>query len=414
MKDIQKKIIFLVLVIGIGLIGCSSKNEKTLENNVVIWLVGSERQAETIRKVSKQFTEETGIKIFCESLSWHEAHTKYLTAIAGGVAPDIGTMGLTWGMEFGKTGALVDLRKEFGEEISTIEKKIFPGILASTRHGDKNYGIPFDFTEQVMYYRTDIIKQPPETWDELLDLLKELKKDNKGMLIDWGSLDWIGFSPFLWQANGTYFNEDYTSVTLATPEATRAITFFSSLYEHGVPKTYIPIEQGLKNGDYPIAIAGSWKIISLLLLAPNIADKWEISMLPQGPSGKRTAFIGGRVLSIFEMSKMKKQSWQFIKFLFKPQVQVEIYKDLFGSATLLEDSYLPPNMDSWGNLPMEDKYKKILEAQAKDAQGPPAVASWDTGKNHINHAIQKIVLKGADPILELKIAQEAIQKEMEK
>ena len=61
-------------------------------------------------------------------------------------------------------------------------------------------------------------------------------------------------------------------------------------------------------------------------MAPEIAGKWSIAPLPKGPSGKRTAFIGGRTMGIFSKSAMKKESWEFIKFLFKPENQVKIIK----------------------------------------------------------------------------------------
>jgi len=104
--------------------GCSGAAHK--KNEIVMWLVGSENQAHVITKLSEKFTEETGIKVICQAISWGDAHSKYLTSIAGEVSPDIGTMGLTWGMEFGDLGAMVDLNKEFPLDVAEIEKKIFP------------------------------------------------------------------------------------------------------------------------------------------------------------------------------------------------------------------------------------------------------------------------------------------------
>ena len=363
--------IILVMVIAFTFTGCGGAKKDP--NQLVMWLVGSEGQAKTIIKLSEKFTEQTGITVLCQAISWGNAHSKYLTSIAGGVTPDIGTMGLTWGMEFGELGVMVDLKKEFPEDVAKLEKKIFPGIFDSTQLGNKVYGIPFDLSEHILYYRTDIIPSPPETWGELIDVLKSLKSQDKGMVFDWGSLDWIGYSPFLWQAGGNYYNEDHTRVTLDTPEAAEALNFLNQLYTVGVPKTTVPIEQGMRTGDYPMAISGNWKIISLEVGAPEIKGKWAISMLPKGPSGKRTAFIGGRICSIFEKSSMKKEAWEFIKFLFEPGNQIKIYEASLDT----EDAYLPPNMDTWKDLPMKPEFKNILQQQAKDAKGPPPVLAWD-------------------------------------
>ncbi|MFH1798733.1 MAG: extracellular solute-binding protein [Candidatus Omnitrophota bacterium] len=407
MKGIGKFASLLIIsTFALSFIGCggAAKNK----NEVVIWLVGSEGQAKTIMKLGERFKEKTGVSILCQAISWGDAHSKYLTSIAGEVSPDIGTMGLTWGMEFGELGAMVDLKKAFPEDTAELEKKIFPSILRSTRFGDKVFGIPFDLSEHIMYYRTDMIPSAPKTWDELITLLSDLESKGKGMVLDWGSLDWIGYSPFLWQAGGDYYNDSYTKVTLDTPQAARALEFLARLYKTGMPKTAVPLEQGMRTGDYPLAISGNWKIISLTVGAPELKDKWAIATLPKGPSGKGTAFIGGRTLGIFSRSEMKQEAWEFIKFLFKSENQIEIYQDSLET----EDSYLPPNIETWKILPMKDSFKTVLQRQAEDAQGPPPVLAWDSSTRFVNHAIQMVVLKNANPAEELRKAKEEMEKEL--
>ncbi|MFC1548853.1 extracellular solute-binding protein [Candidatus Omnitrophota bacterium] len=398
--------VVLIAIFALSSAGCGGGQKK---NELVMWLVGAEGQARTINELSEKFTEETGVTVRCQAISWGNAHSKYLTSIAGEVSPDIGTMGLTWGMEFGGLGAMVDFREEFPEDIAKLETKIFPSILKSTQIGKKVYGVPFDISEQIMYYRTDIVPEPPRTWDELLQLLKDLKTQDKGMVYDWGSLEWIGYSSFLWQAGGAYYNDDHTKVMLDTPEAAQALNFFADLYNAGMPRTPVPLEQGMRTGDYPIAISGNWKIISLTIGAPELKGKWKIAMLPEGPSGKRTAFIGGRILGVFSRSKMKNEAWEFIKFLYRPENQITIYEDSLET----EDSYLPPNMDTWRDLPMDPDFKRVLVEQAKDAKGPPPVLSWDASTRFVNHAIQMVVLKAADAAEELKKATKQMQKELD-
>ncbi|MBD3426400.1 MAG: extracellular solute-binding protein [Candidatus Omnitrophica bacterium] len=405
LKKIITSLILSVFVFSLS--GCGAGAEK--KDQIVMWLVGSEGQAQTITQLSKKFTEKTGVEVLCQAISWGDAHSKYLTSIAGEVTPDIGTMGLTWGMEFGELGAMVNLRETYPEDVEELETKIFPSILESTRVGDKVYGIPFDLSVQIMYYRKDMIPEPPRTWDDLLQTIKGLKSKEKGMVYDWGSLEWIGYSPFLWQSGGSYYNDDFTQVTLDTPEAAEAMGYFASLYKAGMPKTQVPLEQGMRTGDYPLAISGNWKIVSLTVGAPELEGKWGIAMLPKGPTGKRTAFIGGRILGIFSRSKMKDEAWEFIKFLFKPENQIRIYEDSLET----EDSYLPPNMDTWSDLPMDQEFKRVLVSQAKDAKGPPPVLAWDSSTRFINHAIQMVVLKGADPAEQLEKATVNMQKELE-
>jgi len=405
----MKRYIALLLIGCMMMAGCGSKattaetgsaaGQKPTE--IVMWLIGSEGQALTIKDISEDFYKKTNIKVKCDAMSWGDAHSKYLTSIAGGVAPDIGTMGLTWGTEFGSLQAMVDLQEAYPDDVNAIRESVFTGLWDSIGYKGKIYGVPFDMTLYVMYYRSDMILNPPDTWAALAALLEGLNKSGKGMIFDWGSLGWVGYSPFLWQAAGDYYNSDYTESKVNSSEAVAGMNFFANLYKkYNVPKTKIPLEQGMRTGDFPIAISGNWKIEGLRLSAPEIAGKWSIAALPAGPSGKRTAFIGGRIIGIFSQSKNKQAAWEFIKYLTSPESQ----KRLYEAALTKYDTYLPPSKKAWNLLEMDPKFKDVLIAQADDAKGPPPVANWDTNAKYVDEAIQKIVLQGADTQKELDTA----------
>jgi len=390
----------LILISGCGQKELSGLKQKPAgqPRELLMWLVGSESQAKEIQNIGNDFFKDKGISFRCEAISWGDAHTKYLTSIAGGVIPDIGTMGLTWGTEFGTLGAMLDLAKEFPEDIKIIKEKTFPGLRNSVEYKGSIYGIPFDLSLQIMFYRSDMITNPPATWAELADTLRSLKPKGKGMIFDWGSMSWIGYASYLWQAGGDFYNQEKTSSALNSEEATQALKFFTGLYtDLGVPKTQIPLEQGMRIGDFPLAISGNWKIDSLRLTAPEIKGKWSIALLPAGPSGKRTAFMGGRVIGIFSKSKNKQMAWEFIKFLFEPLAQTRLYE----AARLSQDSYLPSNILTWDKLPMEPEFKLTLKSQAQDAKGPPSILGWDASTRFIEEAIQRVVLEGADAKEEL-------------
>ena len=374
-----------------------------------VWMVGTESEAKTINEVGKIFAEEDGIKVKCDAISWGEAHSKYLTSMAGEVTPDIGAMGLTWATEFGNLGGMVDLNKEFPEDVTVMQKKIFPGLWESAAYRGSVYGIPYDISEYILYYRNDIIKDPPRTWKDLTHRLEDLKKRDMGMLFDWGSMNWIGYSNFLWQAGGDFYDKEGVRCTLDSKEAAEGMRFFAELYtKYKVPKASIPLEQGMRTGDFPMAISGNWKIIGLTLGAPEIDSKWSIATLPKGPSGKRTAFIGGRVMGIFKDSKKKEIAWKFIKFLSRPDIQVKLYE----GAESAQCMYLPPNMAAWDILPMDVEFRNILKEQALDAKGPPSVLGWDDSIRFIDQAIQRVILEGSAPEYELKKVVAEIEKKV--
>lgn len=405
---------FLILALSVSLASCAkSGNESARQEKkeLLMWLVGSENQSKAVQRIGDDFFKDKDINFRCEAISWGDAHTKYLTCIAGEVMPDIGMMGLTWGTEFGFLGAMVDLEKEFPEDIKTIKKKNFQGLWDSVEYKDRVYGIPFDLSVQVLFYRNDIVKQPPKTWQELEDLLLSLKSQENGMIFDWGSMSWIGYAPFLWQTGGDFYNSQGTKAVLDSEDASTALQFFSRLYRDlGVPKTQIPLEQGMRTGDFPLAISGNWKIDSLRLSAPEIKGKWSIALLPAGKTGKHTAFLGGRITGIFSKSTHKKEAWEFIKYLFEPKVQVILYEE----ARKTQDSYLPSNIATWDVFPLEKEFKDVLKLQAEDAKGPPSILGWDESTRFIEEAIQKVVLQGVDVKEELVKASNQVTKNIKK
>ena len=115
-------------------------------------------------------------------------------------------------------------------------------------------------------------------------------------------------------------------------------------------------------------------------------------------------------MGIFSQSKYKNEAWEFIKFLFSPQAQLELYTQ----AEAAQDTYLPPNIEAWRSLPMDEGFKNVLRKQALDAKGPPSVLNWDENTRFIDEAIQRVILQGADPKKELSKVVKEINSALQK
>ena len=68
------------------------------------------------------------------------------------------------------------------------------------------YGLPWSINCQALWYRTDLMDSPPETWDELREMAKTLTKDGMfGMAFQGARTgDWItsDFLPIMWGNGG--------------------------------------------------------------------------------------------------------------------------------------------------------------------------------------------------------------------
>ncbi len=379
------------------------------EKELTFWHVGTEIEGKAIKAVLSDFEIRNNLKVRIETVGWNEAHTKYLTAIAGGVTPDVVTMGLTWGNEFGAKGAMIELKSKFSKSIQSLEEQTFKGLWQALEWNNKIYGVPFDMTLQLLFYRKDMIEQPPTTWDELTENLERLSLQNKTMIFGWGSMNWMGYAPFLWQNGGSFYNEEGTEATLDTPKAIESAQFFAGLYNnYGVSRSNQDVATGIRSGDAPLGIGGNWIITYLETGAQDIAGKWDIAMLP-GKNGKRTAFIGGRIMGIFKDTNYPELSWELIRYLNQPNIQKEMYEINYKNNQI----YLPPNMLTWSSLSMKPAFRNVIMKQAMDAQAPPAVPSWTNCEKFVNESLQRIIITRADPVRELKKADAKMERELE-
>ncbi|GAA1667476.1 hypothetical protein GCM10009830_11480 [Glycomyces endophyticus] len=149
--------------------GEATSMEDENAESITVWHTGDASQQPMLDAAGALFEDETGVKVEVEIIDWADAHTKILTAIQSGDGPDVFTGGLSWGIEFGELGGLVDLRQY---ETENLESNVIDGLWQSIESpGGELYGVPLNMTTYAMFYRSDILAENglevPATWDEM-------------------------------------------------------------------------------------------------------------------------------------------------------------------------------------------------------------------------------------------------------
>ncbi|MEV0647401.1 extracellular solute-binding protein [Phytomonospora sp. NPDC050363] len=85
---------------------------------------------------------------------------------------DVYNLDVTWTAEFAEAGHLLELDTD---EVDT--SGFLPGPLASGAHDGEQYGLPFNTDAGLLYYRADLISEPPSTWDELAAMTEQVLSD---------------------------------------------------------------------------------------------------------------------------------------------------------------------------------------------------------------------------------------------
>jgi ABC-type glycerol-3-phosphate transport system substrate-binding protein len=125
--------------------------------------------------------------------------------------------------------------------------------------------IPTDAMSQLLYYRSDLIPTPPQTWDEVLATAKKWTKSlnpqsptpyGNGVTAMPGPEAPKVFYPVLWSFGGEVFDSQMNP-HLATPEATKAAEYYRSLRQVLPPDfnsyNYPKVLDGLRNGTLAMA-----------------------------------------------------------------------------------------------------------------------------------------------------------------
>jgi multiple sugar transport system substrate-binding protein len=128
---------------------------------------------------------------------------------AGDSDIDILEMDTIWTPEFAEAGWLKELK---GAEKADALEDVLPGPAQSVTWNGKIYGVPLTTNAQLLWYRKDLVKTPPKTWDEMIAMAKKLPAD-EGLIQEQGQkyegyVVW--FNNLVASAGGKIVNPDGT------------------------------------------------------------------------------------------------------------------------------------------------------------------------------------------------------------
>ncbi|MFI7608231.1 ABC transporter substrate-binding protein [Micromonospora sp. NPDC049366] len=89
---------------------------------------------------------------------------------------DVLGLDVTWTQEF----ASADWIREWtGQDKAEVEQGTLAGPLETARYQDKLYGAPKNTNVQLLWYRKDLVPEPPKTWDQMISMAQDLKQQGK-------------------------------------------------------------------------------------------------------------------------------------------------------------------------------------------------------------------------------------------
>jgi len=162
------------------------------------------------------------------------------TQISGGASsPDVFMGDVIWPAQFGAHQLAVPLSKYVPASYWT---KFAPGLVAGASYKGLVYGSPLFEDQGFLYYRKDLLSKyhmaVPTTWEQLETDAKTLASNGSvkyGFVWQGDSYEGLtcNFMEYLTSAGGSPTNSSYTTATLNSPAALKAVTFMRSLITSG-------------------------------------------------------------------------------------------------------------------------------------------------------------------------------------
>jgi multiple sugar transport system substrate-binding protein len=351
------------------------------------------------------FAAETGITVTFEAVNYAtlEQRIKLLVESASSDY-DIYDYDSQWLGGFVAAGALerLDVPEYLGSADATISiDDFFPEITgrlvrypndeadltAAINTEAPVYGLPWSLNAQALWYRTDLMDSPPETWEELRETAAQLTDDSIfGYAVQGGrDADWIisETNPIFWSNGGELWDQQtYTAEgILDSPENIESLQFFVDLQL--VDGSIDPASANWTINERLGALL-TGRAAMCLNWAPlfgGIADDPNTSQVvgnigyAPSPAGSvtRASMIGCQGTAINSGSQNKEAAWQYLQWFQSPETQRAIVEDIpsgFVSARNdLRDAavhpwqqvfleMIPDLRDMW-NIP---EYAQLLQA----------------------------------------------------
>ena len=299
-----------------------------------------------------------------------EQHDQYVTAFSAKSAEiDVFDADVIWPAEFAQADYALDLDR-FIEADDIDMDAYFEGTVKAGNFKGKQWAMPKFTDAGVLFYRTDIVDDPPETWDELIEQADELKgeKDTEfGYLMQASQYEGLitNAVEYIGAYGGAVLDED-ENVVVDSPETVKAIEQMQEIVGSDfVPSnilnfTEIETESAFIEGN--AVFARNWPYLQA---SSNDEDKSKVAgnvgftTLPAGDDGSASA-LGGWMSMINRYSEHPEEAWEFVKFMTGPEGQKITAVD-GGSAPTLVDLYDDEEVQDAGVTFSEPDFVEVLE-----------------------------------------------------
>lgn len=388
----------------------------------VVVMVRTGVEADAIRAVAHAYTKATGRPVEMMEIGRSGYYATLHTQLVAGTdafdlaqANDVDVGVLAEAKAIAPIGSYLDDPRL--TDPKTFDTK---DVAFSYSYKGQVFAIPFDVSTHFLYYRKDLVKMPPATWDEYFEEARRWTRrlNEKSPTMFGASFTALAgseqpkvFYSVMWSMGG-WILDDQGRVGVDSPGAVAAGEFYAKLrdakllppdiFSWGFSNVHDALETGV------VAMAAPyWNAAYPMIKTGKSPLKGEIAitLVPgvRKPDGSiyRTPFQQGKILLLNASSKRKADAWAFYQYLTSKE-GMRLMVQAGGTPSrysLLRDPSLPHR-----------EYHELMEASLKIAKGDPAPPFYLKQHEAMNEALSKIVTGKGEVKASLSHAAETIRR----
>ena len=300
---------------------------------------------------------------------------------------DVLGLDVTWTAEFASAKWIKEWTGGQKDEASqgTLQQP-----LESASYEGKLYAAPKNTNTQLLWYRSDLVPNPPKTWDEMIKMSQDLKSQGKPYEIDTMGAQYEGlvvlYNNMVASDGGKILNDEGTKVEF-DDGAVKALGTLQKFASAGVTNSSFTNtqEDGARlqfqggSGAFQLNYPFVWP--ALQEGAPDLKDKVKWARYPGVDANTPTKVtIGGYNLAVSAYTKHPEESFAAALCLRSPEHQ------LFSAV----NDGVPPTIESVYDDPQMDKaypFKADILAQLKDGANRPQTPAYQNVSTVISAAL---------------------------
>ncbi|HET7016993.1 MAG TPA: ABC transporter substrate-binding protein [Streptosporangiaceae bacterium] len=278
---------------------------------------------------------------------------------------DILGLDVTWEAEFAEAGWIEPWT---GANKAAAEDGTLKPALETAIWHNKLYAVPDNTNTQLLWYRSDLVPNPPTTWAEMIADAEKLAKEGKPHYIEIQGAQYEGatvwFNTMVASAGGTVLNPDATKVTLSAP-AIKALSIMKQLATSPAADPSLPVQMENQNRLAMEANTAAFQLNYPFVYPAMKADnpamfknfKW--TLYPEvNPGQPAKVTIGGIDLAVSAFSQHKALAFKAALCLRDRQNQL-IGANVGGVPPTISSLYNDPAL--FKNYPFHADILKALE-----------------------------------------------------